>query len=108
MPRKQNAPAPVQSAAETDVVEALPMLRPEEITAESLIDRSQLRFDDLAIVSRMRRGAVGDEEVVAFMRRVCVGGAAGFQRVALGDMHLAFKALFEAVYGAPKAEHDPN
>jgi len=103
MPRGRKAPAPNTAPVEQAAI-AQPAAAPSHPTALNItIDIDAVSIDDLDLLSRIRRKAAHDEEVVAFLRRVVVGGVAAIPRRLLSEVLLT---VFDAVYATGNPETD--
>lgn len=95
MPRTPRTPRPPAApAAEQPAAPA-----PKQL--DIVIDRTKLMLPDLALLSRIRRGAGRDEEAIELLDRVVVGGISTVPFDALGHV---LDAVFQVVYRSANPE----
>ena len=74
------------------------------IQLDITIDISALRLPDLRLISRIFRGAAGDEDTIDLLERVVVGGADKLAQIPVDQLRDVLRALHAAVYSASNPE----
>jgi len=89
-PRGRKVPAKAAAPAAEEVINVT-------------IDTSKLMLPDLKLISRLRRGALNDEDAMDLLERCVVGGIEHIPLPMLSDV---LAALFDAVYRNKNPETD--